>query len=204
MNTQLQPCHTQTHRSANTDYKNYCEGSKGGKMQEQLASWRGIWGQKRICWHATPAATAECLFKQPIKPSAQVGTISPQTISLTCQVWLPRQNWDVALLSLTHKQKHTGMMKEGNVQKYRCSDECERQCMQINRFTVHMQWQSLIHQDYNFTHHGVTNDSGHIFCKCSWLLWQQSVTSRLQTHCSKFSSPDDLWHWHKHCYFFTF
>lgn len=79
-------------------------------MREQLASRRGIRELKRICWRAKPADTAESLYKQPIKPSAQVGTISPQTISRrsarTCQVLLPRQNWVVVFQSLPQKQKH--------------------------------------------------------------------------------------------------
>lgn len=50
-------------------------------MREQLASRWGIREQKRICWHAKPAATDESLYKQPVKPTAQVGTISLQTIS---------------------------------------------------------------------------------------------------------------------------
>lgn len=77
MNTQLQSTHTQTHRSANTEYKTNVKEGERGKMQEQLASRRGIREQKRICWRAKPAATAEGLYKQPIKLSAQVGTISP-------------------------------------------------------------------------------------------------------------------------------
>lgn len=53
---------------------------EGGKMWEQLASRRGMREQRRICLSSKPAATDESLYKQPTKPSAQVGTVSPQTI----------------------------------------------------------------------------------------------------------------------------
>lgn len=59
-----------------------------GTMREQLASQRGITEQRRIRWREKPEATDESLYKQPVKPCAQVGTIPLQTIS-SCSTGLP-------------------------------------------------------------------------------------------------------------------
>jgi len=76
---------------------------EGGKTWEQLASQRGMREQRRICLSAKPAATDESLYKQPVKPSAQVGTISPQTIlpGATAQAKLGR-----SFSVFSSKQKH--------------------------------------------------------------------------------------------------
>lgn len=139
MNTQLQSthAHTNTQERAPNTKTNVKEG-EGGKTWEQLASRRGITEQKRICWRAKAAATAESLYKQPIKPSAQVGTISPQTIS--------RRSDDLpgaaaratkttgcgfsVINSGTETHDGSG---EGGVRGYRCGDEREQQRVRINR-----------------------------------------------------------------------
>lgn len=51
----------------------------------------------------------------------------------------------------------------------------------------------------NFTLHEVTTASVHIYCNSSWLLWQQSVTSRLTAA----KSQGDPWPWLQHYHFFT-
>ncbi len=174
MNTQLQPTHAHKHTAPLTqNTKTNVKEGECGKMREQLASRRGIREQKRICWRAKPAATAESLYKQPVKPSAQVGTISPQTISRR-SVDLPGAAAQAKLgcgFSVINSETET---HDGRRETLRTNTDAGMNvstsaCKQTDRFTLtHAQAYSIyahasdnhtVIQVNNFTHHGVTNGS---------------------------------------------
>lgn len=153
-------------------------------MREQLASRRGIREQKRICWRVKPAATDESLYKQPVKPSAQVGTLTHQTIS----------RGFIGLSGAAAQTKLGGSFSVIN-SGTETHDGGGRQCAQIqmqgwrwapvhanNQIYTPLCTRSENHtfiQVFNETHHGATYDFVWLSCKCRWLLWQSSVTSRL-------------------------
>lgn len=126
----------------------------GDKLWEQLASWWGIREQKRICWDGKPGATNECLYKQPVKRSAQVGTISPRTI-LHHSAGLPgaagraKLGCGFSVINSeveTHDGRRNTMCTNTdsgmNVSTSACKQTCTvaHSCMHMHAHTVHVQY----------------------------------------------------------------
>ena len=114
-------------------------------------------------------------------------------------MWLPGQNWTVAVQSSTPKQEHMTRGKRG------CAEiqmqGCELKCMQINRFIL--RHASSDNQVFDFTHHRVTNGSVHVSRKCSWSLRQPSISSWPRHSAANSPAEVTPWPWHKHYNFFT-